>query len=165
MNQIQPQPDMQQFIGIKLVNAKPMTRAEYNAFRGWTVPADENPSDEGMLVEYVDGGKANTEQYKGYVSWSPMDVFLNAYTLNDNITFGLAVEVAKRGAHVARAGWNGKGMWIALIPANGRVIFDETSGTSLPMRDYLAMKTADDQMVPWVASQTDILAEDWMVVQ
>lgn len=70
---------MQKYIGIKYVNAKPMTRQEYNDFRGWTVPTDENPKDEGYLVEYVDGGKPNTASYAGYVSWSPKDVFDRAY--------------------------------------------------------------------------------------
>ncbi len=70
---------MNEYIGTKQVRAKPMTRGEYNAFRGWTVPADENPADEGYLVEYVDGGKANTSEYAGYVSWSPADVFQRAY--------------------------------------------------------------------------------------
>lgn len=50
---------MNQFIGTKIINLKPMTRLEYNQFRGWDSPADENGEDEGYLVEYVDGGKAN----------------------------------------------------------------------------------------------------------
>lgn len=70
---------MKKYIGTKVINAKPMTRQEYNDFRGWELPSDENGSDEGYLVEYVDGGKANTPEYKGYVSWSPKDVFDKAY--------------------------------------------------------------------------------------
>lgn len=70
---------MQKYIGVKFVHAAPMTRGDYNSFRGWTVPADENGSDAGYLVEYIDGGKPNTTQYAGYVSWSPKDVFDRAY--------------------------------------------------------------------------------------
>lgn len=70
---------MQQFIGTKVINAKPMNRLEYNQFRGWDLPADEDGSDNGFLVEYVDGGKGNTPEYTGYVSWSPDDVFYRAY--------------------------------------------------------------------------------------
>lgn len=70
---------MKRYIGVKEINAKPMTRQAYNDFRGWTLPADENGDDEGYLVEYVDGGKANTTEYKGYISWSPKDVFERAY--------------------------------------------------------------------------------------
>lgn len=69
----------QLFIGVKIIKAEPMTRAQYNAYRGWELPADENGADEGFLVEYLDGGKANTPDRKGYVSWSPKDVFERAY--------------------------------------------------------------------------------------
>ncbi|MFN3898896.1 MAG: Gp49 family protein [Alishewanella aestuarii] len=70
---------MKKYIGIKQVFACPMTREAYNQLRGWTVPADENPADEGYLVEYIDGGKANHPYYAGYISWSPKDVFERAY--------------------------------------------------------------------------------------
>lgn len=70
---------MKTYTGTKIVNAKLMTRGEYNAFRGWELPADEDGSDIGYLVEYPDGGKANTAVYAGYVSWSPADVFERAY--------------------------------------------------------------------------------------
>lgn len=70
---------MKKYIGTKLINAKPMTRQEYNDLRGWAVPSDENPNDEGYLVEYVDGGKANHPDFEGYISWSPKDVFERAY--------------------------------------------------------------------------------------
>lgn len=72
---------MDQFIGVKRVNAKAMKRGEYVAFRGWELPADENGADDGYLVEYHDGGAANTAAYAGYVSWSPRDVFERAYRL------------------------------------------------------------------------------------
>ena len=72
----------QRYIGTKVINAFPMTRAEYNNLRGWTVPEDENPEDEGYLVEYTDGGKANVPGFAGYVSWSPADVFNRAYRLS-----------------------------------------------------------------------------------
>ncbi|WP_440111824.1 crAss001_48 related protein [Acidovorax sp. BL-A-41-H1] len=67
--------------GTKRVHATPMNRGDYNEYRGWQMPADENPADEGYLVEYVDGGKANDSRHAGYISWSPRDVFERAYTL------------------------------------------------------------------------------------
>ena len=70
---------MDKYIGTKVVNAKPMNRLEYNYIRGWEVPADEDPADDGYLVEYVDGGKANHPDFDGYISWSPKDVFDRAY--------------------------------------------------------------------------------------
>lgn len=70
-------------------------------------------------------------------------------------TFGEAITLLKNGCKVQREGWNGKGMYIELqIP-------DENSKMNLP---YIYMKTADDKLVPWVASQTDILSEDWIIV-
>lgn len=66
-------------VGTKVVHARPMTRAVYNKLRGWELPADENGSDPGYLVEYADGGNANVEGFAGYVSWSPQDVFDRAY--------------------------------------------------------------------------------------
>ena len=58
------------YIGVKLIKAEPMTRGEYNKKRGWTIPKDENPKDEGYVVQYDNG----------YVSWSPKDVFEKAYS-------------------------------------------------------------------------------------
>ena len=60
---------MQKYIGTKLIEAKPMTRGEYNKFRGWVLPEGENPEDKGYLVKYSDD----------YVSWSPKSVFESAY--------------------------------------------------------------------------------------
>lgn len=71
----------QLYEGTKRVRARPMTRGDYNAYRGWQVPTDENPADEGYLVEYEDGGKSNHPDHKGYISWSPKDVFERAYKL------------------------------------------------------------------------------------
>lgn len=70
---------MQTYIGSKIVNAIPMNRLQYNNFRGWVLPSNENGEDEGYLVEYTDGGSPNTPHYKGYVSWSPKIQFENAY--------------------------------------------------------------------------------------
>ncbi|AFU45647.1 hypothetical protein C380_09735 [Acidovorax sp. KKS102] len=154
-------------IGVKLINAEPMTRAEYNTYRGWTLPADENGADEGFLVEYLDGGKANMPDRAGYVSWSPSDVFKAAYRPCLSMTFGLAIEAMKMGKRVARAGWNGKGMWLGLVqgyeynPDDGRATVYALGCQKLP---WIGMKTADGCFVPWLASQTDMLAEDWAVV-
>lgn len=60
---------MKKYIGCKLLEAKPMTRGDYNTFRGWAIPDDENPEDEGYLVKYPDG----------YISWSPNQIFEKAY--------------------------------------------------------------------------------------
>lgn len=67
------------YIGTKSVMATTMTRGEYNEYRGWQIPENEDPSELGYLVEYVDGGKPNDERHAGYISWSPADVFERSY--------------------------------------------------------------------------------------
>jgi hypothetical protein len=69
--------------------------------------------------------------------------------------FGNALTCLKMGDTVARVGWNGKNMWLKLQTP------DANSKMSLP---YIFMCTADGDLVPWVASQTDILAADWQRV-
>ena len=105
-------------IGIKLVLATTMNRLEYNNYRGWDLPDDENGSDRGYLVEYVDGGESNHSEHKGYISWSPEAVFDSANKPSGQMTFGMAIEAAKRGHKVARSGWNGAGMFAYIVPAN-----------------------------------------------
>lgn len=159
------------YIGTKMINAEPMTRAEYNAFRGWELPADENGDDEGYLVEYLDGGKPNTTTHAGYVSWSPKEQFDNAYRKTTGIPFGLAVEAVKKGKKIARAGWNGKGMFLFLVPGStfkvnrAPLLGIYPEGTEINYHAHIDMKTADGTIVPWLASQTDVLADDWIVVE
>lgn len=67
------------YIGTKVIHALPMTRQAYNDYRGWQLPDNEDGADDGYLVEYVDGGKANDPRHAGYISWSPKDVFERSY--------------------------------------------------------------------------------------
>jgi hypothetical protein len=87
------------------------------------------------------------------------------------LTFGQAIEALKQGKKVARAGWNGKGMFLFLVPGStfkvNRAplmgIYPEC--TEVNYCPHIDMKTADDKVVPWLASQTDVLAEDWDIVE
>lgn len=161
---------MQTYIGTKQVLATPLNRADYNTLRGWFVPDDENPNDEGYLVEYLDGGTPNHIGFAGYISWSPKKQFEDAYRPTTGLTFGLAIEALKLGKRVARAGWNGKGMWLFIIKGSSGLAmkygygFGEYLGEPT-FRDAIFMKTVDNQLVPWTASQTDVLAEDWCIVE
>lgn len=161
---------MKQYIGAKQVNAMPMTRSDYNDFRNWILPDDEDGNDEGYLVEYIDGGQRNTEAYRGYVSWSPKDVFERSYREVSGLSFGLAIEAMKMGKKVARAGWNGKGMFLFVIQGSNDIAklhgygFGEMLNEPA-FRDAIFMRTVDNQLVPWTASQTDVLADDWSVVE
>ena len=60
---------MKKYEGKKQILATPMSRLEYNEYRGWQLPENENGSDEGFLVEYIDGGEANHPDHAGYISW------------------------------------------------------------------------------------------------
>lgn len=67
------------YVGTKVVHAVAMTRLDYNIYRGWELPKNENGDDNGYLVEYADGGTPNVFGHTGYVSWSPADVFEKSY--------------------------------------------------------------------------------------
>ena len=151
---------MKQYIGTKMIHARPMTRGAYNEYRGWTIPADENPEDDGYLIRYPDG----------YESWSPKAVFEEAYRETDGMDFGLAIGAMKKGYRVARDGWNGKGMFLYYVPAaayppSTEVAKEAFGGENVPYGAYVAMKTAQGNVVPWLASQTDMLADDWYIVE
>ena len=73
--------NMKKYVGTKELKAIPMNKEEYCQYRQWEVPLNENPKEEGYLVEYLDGGKPNDERHLGYISWSPKDVFEKAYKL------------------------------------------------------------------------------------
>lgn len=157
---------MKEYIGTKMIQAKPMTRGDYNKYRGWQIPADENPEDEGYLVKYKDG----------YESWSPKEAFEEAYRESTGLTFGVALELLKRGEKVARIGWNGKGMFLVMtegseVPTEKmrndvtRGYYEKEGKDTVKICPHIDMKAADGTMViGWLASQTDILAEDWLIV-
>lgn len=85
--------------------------------------------------------------------------------------FSTALLALKAGKRVARAGWNGKGMFIFLVPGS---VFQVSrppllgiypEGTTVRYHAHVDMKTADGMVVPWLASQTDLLAEDWETLE
>ena len=119
----------------------------------WEQEKDGQP---GYAVKYADG----------YISWSPKAVFEEAYRVSEGdeqrLTFGDAIHFLKAGKRVARHGWNGKGMWLEMQRP------DERSKMTLP---YLYLSYPNDSAntpgarVPWLASQTDMLTEDWVVLE
>ena len=91
--------------------------------------------------------------------------------MNEQFDFAVALRELKEGSKVARAGWNGKGMFIFLVPGSTfkvnrpPLLGIYPEGTEIKYHAHVDMKTADGQVVPWLASQTDLLAEDWSVVE
>lgn len=167
---------MTRYIGVKEVFARPMTRAQFDEYMSQEqVPHDPDVADPpGFLVEYVDGGGPNHPDHKGYVSWSPADVFEKAYRTMRSMTFGLAIEAMRRGHRVARMGWNGKGIFVYL--ECHAYVEDENAIASTDGHEFapfIAMDTtglvtdnpdAPKGVIPWLASQSDMLADDWVVL-
>jgi hypothetical protein len=160
---------MKEYIGVKVIQAEPMTKYDFYLNVKGVVCNEDN--EHGYKVVYQDG----------YVSWSPKVVFEEAYRETSDttgLTFGLAVEAMKQGFKVARQGWNGKGMWLALSKAPFKDLhwenfwckhaqdFALANGGSAEVLPTIIMKTADNKiLMGWLASQTDMLAEDWIIVE
>ncbi len=81
--------------------------------------------------------------------------------------FSEALQAIKDGQAIYREGWNGKGMFLYLVPANSYPaqtnIARDAFGDMVPYGAYIALKTAQNNVVPWIASQTDLLANDWKI--
>lgn len=78
--------------------------------------------------------------------------------------FSQALTKLKAGDRVSRSGWNGKGMWLILVGADEWEPEAYLRFNSDSLAPFIAMRTANGELVPWLASQTDILSEDWDVV-
>lgn len=151
---------LKNYIGTKKVQAVPMRYSEFQNMKGKEKP--ENDA-EGYMVRYSDG----------YESWSPKAVFEEAYRVVVGLNFGLALEAAKKGAKISRKGWNGKGMWVVYrtgypegIPCNKNTAdaVGIPEGTLFKVQPYLQMKCVDGSFQMWLASQSDMLADDWVIV-
>ena len=85
------------------------------------------------------------------------------------MNFGKALERIKEGQRVGRSGWNGKGMFVFLVPGSCFLVNRKPllgiypEGTEITYHAHIDMRTADGQIIPWVASQSDMLADDWEI--
>lgn len=159
---------MKQYIGTKMIKAEPAFRATTDTGEKMIVSVHD-PLDRDWVIEV--GYRVVYED--GYESWSPEDVFEKAYRETNGMNFGLAIEAAKMGHKITRRGWNGKGMWVVYrtgypegIPCNKNTAeaVGIPEGTLFKVRPYLQMKCVDDSFQMWLASQSDILADDWEIV-
>lgn len=84
----------------------------------------------------------------------------------DVMNFGKAIESLRIGKKISRTGWNRKGMFLFLICGNAWEFTTDVEGVEdIQTLPFICMKTADNHLVPWLASQTDVLAEDWGIVE
>lgn len=148
---------MKQYIGTKIVEAEPELRVNGEVWdTKWPIPKGSKVED-GYRVRYPDG----------YESWSPKDVFEAAYRQTDNMSFGLAIEAVKMGNKIQRAGWNGKGQYVELATcisytsSDGNVINSKHDAIG---NKALAFVGTSGIQLGWLASQADILADDWRIV-
>ena len=144
---------MKQYIGTKIIQAEPKMRK---------VPAENCLADRGFEYGY------RVIYPDGYESWSPKDVFEAAYREASGMNFGLAIEAAKMGKKIARAGWNGKNQYVELascisyINAAGETVNCDHEAIG---NKALAFVGTSGVQMGWLASQADMLADDWMIVE
>ena len=152
---------MDKYIGTKLVEAEPAVRAFGQVYTTERPELRPGEYEDGYKVRYPDG----------YESWSPKDVFEDAYRPTNGMNFGLALEAAKKGSKITRRGWNGKGMYVFLADS---VEFHTDADLSeywgnvdgVCVLPVLVLRTAKGDLQPgWLASQNDMLADDWEVVE
>ena len=158
---------MNQYIRTEVVKAEPMTYEE--AYKNGLIP--ENA----YIEEYNDTPGYHVILIDGYRNWKPKNVFDEEFGVVEGMTFGWAIKALKAGKKVARKGWNGKGMFLWLKPAatvKAEWCKDpmlkglaEANGGEIEALGTICMFTAQKQILSgWLASQTDMLSEDWEIV-
>ena len=150
---------METYIGTKIIEAAPAVKKGGKVYDlTWPIPRSMEPEEPGYRVRYPDG----------YESWSPKDVFEEAYRPTDAMSFGLAIEAAKKGKRIARKGWNGKRQYVELATAIsyaspiGAVVNAEHDAIG---NQALAFVGTSGVQMGWLASQADMLADDWEIVE
>ncbi|MGN0946753.1 MAG: DUF2829 domain-containing protein [Megasphaera sp.] len=142
---------MKTYIGTKVIKAEPC--------KVWKEMGKHAIGEDGYRVVYPDG----------YISWSPKDVFEKAYhELTHDMTFGQALDALKTGQKVSRHNWNGKGQYIELavrisyIDHNGNEI---NVGHNTMGNKAIAFVGNQGVQLGWLASQADMLSDDWYIVE
>lgn len=160
---------MKKYIGTKIIHAEPAFRVSNEDFKNvihpknYAIPEDRTGQtwEDGYKIVYPDG----------YVSWSPKEAFEEAYRETSGMNFGLAIEATKKGKRIAREGWNGKGMYVFLadnVEFCTMADISEMEGKEdgVEVSAMLVLRTAQATFQPgWLATQSDILADDWYVVE
>ena len=149
---------MKQYIGTKIIQAEPAYRVDREVFVKANIVPCGYEIEDGYKVVYSDG----------YESWSPKDVFEAAYRSTDGMSFGLAIEAVKMGKKIARDGWNGKNQYVELASCisykNGAGEIVNVEHDAIGNKALAFVGTSGVQM-GWLASQADMLADDWKIVE
>ncbi len=155
-------PEYKQYIRCHIVKATPMTRGCYNSYRGWEMPSNEQAADEGYHIIYPDG----------YESWCPKAQFEAAGSPIDSMTFGRAIDACRYcGKRIHRKGWNGVDQYIeyrecaVLFPDDGSGEIKHESTSHAFVFHGKNIRTGEtNEQVGWLASQADMAANDWVIV-
>lgn len=151
--------EMKTYIGTKIIEASPAIRI------GGKVYEEDQPVTDSMAHE-EDG--YNVRYADGYESFSPKAVFEGAYCPIDGMNFGLAIEAMKKGKKCRRAGWNGKNQHIELASAisytspDGVIVNAEHDAIG---NKAIAFCGTSGIQMGWLASQADMLADDWEIAE
>ena len=141
---------MKQYIGVKFIKAVPMNRANYNKYRDWKLPENENGEDEGMLVEYINSTNKNHPEHENYISWSPKEEFDKAYRETTNLSFGLALEaMVDMGFKINRESYRNSAIRYFYFDKELNQFRVETTSNSVPT-DF---------------NTTDLLSNEWYIVE
>jgi hypothetical protein len=139
---------MKTYIGVKIVQAEP----------------ESKDGKEGLKVIYEEG----------FESWCPKDVFEKHNRPTEALSFSFALEAARQGKKIARLGWEGTVQYVVLkpgypqgIPCNAATAKAHgiPEGTLFYYGQFLELKSRDNCCLPWVASQSDLLHDDWYIVE
>ena len=164
------------YIRLNEVEAEPMAFGEFKEKfpKSGGANVERDPADEGYVITYRKGAPNE------YVSWCPKAEFDAVSRPIDGMTFGMAIEAMKRGKKVSRRGWNGKGMFLWLKPQvniqaewckdEKLKTLVEANGGEIIGLGTVCMYTHDSTgrkaiLTGWLASQSDMLYEDWMIVE
>lgn len=143
------------YVGTRKVTAMDITLGEYNQRRGWDIPANEDPEEQGYIITLENGD--TTYQRK--------DAFDETYKVNGALSYSSALEYLKKGYIIARSGWNGKNMFVGMLTQTTDVILDINGARHLfgASKNMVLFNLQKGSYDPWVASSSDTLAEDWFI--
>lgn len=150
-------------VRINVVDTEPMTRGDYNKMRGWQIPENENPADEGYVITYRKG------QPNEYISWCPKkEADEVSISCENGLPFGVAImECRYHGKKIQRANWNGEGQYVEYKVVE--VCYSEESKlvqSHAFVFHFVNRKTGETGIqVGWLASQADMAANDWRIVE
>lgn len=166
--------NLKKYIGTKVVKARPMNEIDAESIGYARKNSDHHEYREGYHVQYTNPDGST------YDSWSPKDMFENAYREVGTVNFGGAIDLLKAGLAVRRKGWNGKGLFVVKqvpshitgdiipnmqsLPQSAKNILMSRENPHIDYTNQMLIINPDGRADSWVPSSSDIFANDWEVV-